>query len=221
MRPFSLLATIAASAILHVPSASWVLPTFAPATSPVYSARQAVALLVGGSLTDDAMSPTSNTGAPAMITRAANSSGWGVGGRQEAIDQQQTLWTRYSGRADNWQSFTAGKTGSLTRVDLFVGTPLMGGTSPGTINIYRGEGLGGELLATLAVTWSATNDHANWQTFSLSNPPAVVAEMVYTLRFSAPLMNVGWVTIGSGYLRGRTGLSDALTDFVFKTFVTP
>src|SRR5262249_55690428 len=73
----------------------------------------------------------------------------------EALDQQQTAATGGIGAPNNWQSFTAGQSGLLTRIELQVGSPLTNGSSPGTIRIYAGEGTSGALLASESVTFAA------------------------------------------------------------------
>jgi hypothetical protein len=136
-----------------------------------------------------------------------------------ALDQQQNLYNFISGSLVFWQSFTPGTTGLLAKVDLLVNSPLSSQSSPGTIKIFSGEGTGGTLLSTTNVTFLPVN--TTFQSFTLSNAPAVVAGNVYTIEFSTPSANTSWAYSNSGnlYPNGRANL-DADQDFGFKTYIT-
>lgn len=124
------------------------------------------------------------------------------------------------GGLDQWQSFTAGMSGGLTRVDLGVFSPLGQVASPGTLRIYEGEGTGGVELHTQDVTFEATMD--DFQQFELSTPVVVQEGSVYTIRFGAPEMTIGWVFFDNEdpYAGGVSSASSE-DDFLFRTLVAP
>ena len=138
----------------------------------------------------------------------------------EAVDQAQTTSNAVSQYNDNWQSFTAGVYGLLTRIDLKVSSPLFGQSSPGTLSVYAGEGTAGTLLATQAVTWQGSV--YTFQSFPISSPFPVTAGQQYTIRFSAPVVNRGWFPLSTinPYAGGRFS-SFPDYDAVFRTYVTP
>src|SRR6185369_8892441 len=72
---------------------------------------------------------------------------------QPVLDQSQPVGGWAAGSLDQWQSFTAGKTGLLTQLDLSVGSGLVNESQAGVLRIYAGEGTGGPLLATQEVTF--------------------------------------------------------------------
>ena len=99
-------------------------------------------------------------------------------------DQGVEDWDVGGGAADQWQSFTAGASGGLVRVDLVVSSPLGMMAGPGMIRIYEGEGTGGAELGAQDVMYEP--NLGEFQQFTI-DPPVVVAEdAVYTIRFSAP-----------------------------------
>ena len=132
-------------------------------------------------------------------------------------DQSNLFSDAGSGSEDQWQSFTAGVGGGLTRIDLGVGSPISG-PSPGTIRVYEGEGLGGTELGSLDVTFEDVYNQL--QEFSLDEPIPLIANEVYTLRFSVPDVTVGWVDVAPDvYAAGRSSYGVG-TDFVFRTVMT-
>jgi hypothetical protein len=136
-----------------------------------------------------------------------------------ALDQSnEASSTGGGGNPENWQSFTSGASGYLLQVDLRVSSPLFPSASPGTISIYAGEGVWGQLLATQSVTFAPVFN--GFQSFTLNYPPPVTSGQVYTIRFTAPTMNVGWVssTSTNPYNRGRSDFGPTY-DYAFRTFV--
>ncbi len=132
-------------------------------------------------------------------------------------DQSNLFSDAGSGAQDQWQSFTTGLAGALTRVDLGVGSPISG-PSPGTIRIYEGEGTGGTELGNFEVTFEDV--HNQVQEFALDEPVPLEAGAVYTIRFSVPAITVGWVDVAPDvYAGGRTSFGSG-TDFVFRTVMT-
>lgn len=140
----------------------------------------------------------------------------------QAVDQQQLLSSGSGvGSVDQWQSFTVAANGFLTTVALQVNSPTYPSSSPGTIRIYTGQGTSGTLLATESVTWQPVGVNT-FQTNALSAPPLLQAGTQYTIRFGAPSMSAGWVSVHTGnpYAGGRADVN-ASYDYLFKTFTTP
>lgn len=119
-----------------------------------------------------------------------------------------------------WQSFTAGQTGKLTRIELKVGTPLATSSSAGTISLYAGEGTGGLLLGTEAVTFNVVAA-GNYQTFVLTAPIDVSTGQIYTIGISVPQTLFPWMYFNGSnpYPGGRSNEPD--WDLGFRTHVTP
>ncbi len=87
---------------------------------------------------------------------------------------------------DFWQSFTANSSGDLERVSFHTtGGPF---EFTGTLTIYSGEGIGGEVLATILI--SQTFLFNNWVHFNISSPPFVDAENKYTIRLQSDVGNI-------------------------------
>jgi len=137
----------------------------------------------------------------------------------QIVDQQQLIKAGSGGSTDNWQSFTAGTNGFLVVVALQVGSPTPS-PSPGTVRIYAGEGTGGALLATEAVTWQPVIN--TFQTCTLTAQPLLQAGSQYTIRFSAPSIFSAWVyhNTTDPYPGGRADWSTSV-DYSFKTFMIP
>jgi hypothetical protein len=137
------------------------------------------------------------------------------------LDQQFTdTHIGITTNSTNWQSFTAGASGLLVRLNLQVSSPLYNLPSPGTIKIFAGEGNSGTLLSTNAVTYSVTNNGA-FQYFTLSNPLMIIAGNVYTIEFSAPSITDNLWAYGNttnGYTGGRSSTCPNC-DWGFQTFV--
>lgn len=135
-------------------------------------------------------------------------------------DQAVEDWDSAGGSADQWQSFTAGASGGLVRVDLAVSSPLGETAGSGMLRIYEGEGTGGAELSAMEVVY--TPNLGDFQQFSLE-PPVVLAQgSVYTIRFSASEMNIGWVRYmnSDAYAGGRGSLGEDI-DYAFRTLVAP
>ncbi|MGI4875558.1 MAG: tail fiber domain-containing protein [Janthinobacterium lividum] len=136
-----------------------------------------------------------------------------------ALDQQQTSGGALAGGTDQWQSFTAGVSGNLTQLDLYLSSPTGANGAPGTLSIYAGEGTGGTLLATQAIVYNVVS-YGSYQTYSLTTPVAVVAGQKYTYRFQTPTISTQFTYYATAnpYAGGRGSLS-ATTDFGFRTYV--
>ena len=135
-----------------------------------------------------------------------------------ALDQSQTVGGWGAGSTTQWQSFTAGASGALTQVDLDVNSGLSGVGQNGVIKIYEGNGIGGTLLSTENVFFAYV---FTFQQFPLTVQPSLTAGLQYTIEFSVPTINVGWVdlNINDPYAGGETNVAG--WDYLFKTYVAP
>ena len=139
---------------------------------------------------------------------------------QFVLDQSQTVGGWGAGGLDQWQSFTAGRTGLLTRLDLGVNSGLLDEPQAGVLRIYEGEGTGGPLLATQEVTFQYKLNE--FQSFQFLTPALVQAGSLYTYRISVPNINVGWIylNINNPYPNGQASYTPQY-DYLFRTYVTP
>ena len=137
-----------------------------------------------------------------------------------ALDQSQTVGGWGAGSTTQWQSFTAGASGALTQVDLDVNSGLSGVGQNGVIKIYEGNGIGGTLLSTENVFFAYV---FTFQQFPLTVQPLLTAGLQYTIEFSVPTINVGWVdlNINNPYAGGETNVAGSGWDYLFKTYVAP
>jgi len=124
----------------------------------------------------------------------------------------------FSSSATNWQSFTAGVTGALSKIELACSSPTGESSSSGTLSVYGGEGVDGPLLWTNTVIY-VSNYFS--QSFTLSSPPNVTVGNIYTFQFSAPEVQVDWVVVNENnpYIQGRSNISSS-SDHLFITYVT-
>ncbi len=132
----------------------------------------------------------------------------------EVLDQVQTT-SGYAqlNRPDEWQSFTAGISASLIRLELlFQGN--MVGSSPYVLSIHEGEGVAGTILHTETVAIPGQG----WKSYTLSTFVNLIEGNKYTIRLQTTT-NTGWLwTFGNPYPYGR-GSYSASMDHAFKTFV--
>lgn len=133
-------------------------------------------------------------------------------------DQAVEDWDVGGGGADQWQSFTAGASGGLVRVDLVVSSPLGKTPGSGMIRIYEDEGTGGAELAAQEVIYEP--NLGEFQQFTVDPPVLVTEGRSYTIRFSAAEMTIGWVRYMNSdvYADGRGSLGEDM-DFAFRTLV--
>jgi hypothetical protein len=136
------------------------------------------------------------------------------------VDQQQTSVSGGTGANTQWQSFTAGITGLLTKVDLYISSPITPSASSGTIKIYENEGTSGTLLSTTSVTYQPILP-LGFQSFTLSTASFVTAGSKYTIQFSAPTSTVAWVgTSNTNPYSGGIFQYDVNVDIGFKTYIS-
>lgn len=145
------------------------------------------------------------------------------------LDVAQTSWNYALGFAAGnvYQTFTATKSGSLTRLVLFQ-NGYYSGTS--TIRIRQGSGLAGAVLGTATANWSVTGERS----IVFSTPATVQAGSVYTIDLSngipdgattsnamSVLLQTGNAYSG-GFLINQPWTGSAVDqgyDLYFKTFV--
>ena len=120
-----------------------------------------------------------------------------------------------------WQSFTAGITGTLSQIDQGFVNPM---TGTATLNIYTGNGTGGDLLYTDGVTISGTGIF--WSSFPIASPVDITAGQMYTFEVVPTqggglpdpyAVQVTWDT--TSYPDGESTAGIGF-DYVFRTFVT-
>ena len=137
----------------------------------------------------------------------------------EFLDQQQSDWNFSGGSRDHWQSFTAGVTGTLSKISLYHGNPSNGSPTVISTDIYLGEGTNGTLLGSTTNTLvnDLTTDHDY-----LFNNISIVKDQKYTFRFRNDLIRNAWTyySKGNSYTGGRNNLNDDY-DYTFATYVIP
>ncbi len=148
---------------------------------------------------------------------------------QAVLDQQQTsndggLGARTLKGYTVWQSFTAGISGTLSSIHVGFFGAMSG---DGQLMVYAGEGIGGRILQSAAVT-VVSQSSTTWNVWNVNVP--VVSGNQYTFQFvpnPATLPDPYGVAIGSGYIGGYLGTTDpsgsspTQFDWVFQTYVTP
>lgn len=171
--------------------------------------------LTDGTVFDDGTNVGIGTNTPQGVFHVRSTGG------VNTLDQQQLTGGSHAGGNTHWQSFTAGISGNLTRVDLYSKSPAGNQFSPGVLNIYSGEGTGGTLLSGTNVQFSpATSDVFN--ALIISTPVPIVAGQVYTFAITVPANLVDWMPANSSnpYAGGISNRSP-VADLGFKTYVTP
>ena len=138
-----------------------------------------------------------------------------LGVLEEGTLDQQSLEAPYlGGNFGPWQTFTAGQTGYLTRLDV-----ISAGEQAVTVTVFAGEGLGGPVLYsgahTLVDGWGTPTP---FTMVTLSPPPAVTAGATYTWLVSDNVNNLG-IALSDTYPGGYFGKS-AGWDLAFRTVVS-
>lgn len=141
-----------------------------------------------------------------------------VDGAVGIADQSNLASNAGAGGSTQWQSFTVGLSGGLTRIDLGVGSPLSGQSSPGTLEFYVGEGIAGLQLGSQAITLEPVFN--TLQQFVLDSPVPMTSGEVYTYRLTVPDTNVGFVDLNTtDVYAGGHASSGMDVDLVFRTQV--
>lgn len=141
-----------------------------------------------------------------------------VVGSKWTLDQSQEVSNSgMSGTGWNYQSFTAGVTGNLVGVSLFIGAT--DGVSPWTLAlaIYEGEGTGGTLLSSQTISGDG---EVCIRTFSLFTPVALTAGTKYSIVRSSSATSTMWRCSSSDvYAGGQSYYPEH--DFSFRTYMEP
>jgi hypothetical protein len=150
-------------------------------------------------------------------------------------DQVQDLWNGGTSERNlpgyyEWQSFTAGSSGVLCQVDLMFCNLSGPVTGSGVLNVHRGEGITGTLLATQPVTVDGSAFAPNqpfWATWTLSNAPDVQVDSLYTFQF-VPTQGGGLpdpyliqILLPGTYAGGINHNLGVQGDCTFRTHVAP
>lgn len=134
-----------------------------------------------------------------------------------SVDQQQPIHNGWA-TAPHWQSFTAGRDGSLSAVELFTGATA-GVSQTATLTIYAGEGTGGKQLARQTITIAPASVDGNaWQFFAFDTPVNVTAGSKYTWAISQYENIFVSYNGGPGGDYGG-GKGDGISDYAFKTYL--
>jgi hypothetical protein len=138
------------------------------------------------------------------------------------IDQVNSSSNAGAGGTSQWQSFTAGSSGTLSEVQWKMGTPTYpyGNAANVTIKIYEGEGTSGALLGTASNVTAADGTNA-FVSFDLSSSAIrVVSGSIYTMQLTTPSVTIGWLDLHTGnvYSGGRGG-NDPTWDYLFRTYI--
>ncbi len=140
----------------------------------------------------------------------------------ESLDQQQSSGGGAGSGMDQWQSFTAGMTGKLTRVEF-----LKNGMQSFnvTFEIREGQGSGGNLLYSSVFSYISLG--TGWNSFNIpfGSAPDVINGNQYTIRMVAAT-SIGWGANYSNLYAGGVYFSDVYGlqndwDLMMKTYVTP
>ncbi len=141
---------------------------------------------------------------------------------QTVVDQSNTQYMNQAGAPSQYQTFTAGQSGTLSSISLNHANP-QGNTavSTVTVNVYSGTGTSGTLLGSNSVTlpaqWGST-----WNVYSFSGI-SITQGQVYTFEVTTPTVVYSWlnVNVNNPYAGGEYGPSISGWDMVFETNVTP
>ncbi len=146
------------------------------------------------------------------------------------IDQSDVMEPQWGGGpSDFWQSFTAGLTGLMNRLDLYVSSPVLGHPGVVTVQVYAGEGIGnGPPLATQTVTFQHLPEAHQppvdcLQTCNFATPFQVFAGQKYTFRLTPQVMSQGYIYLvaANAYPRGSSNspVGNTATVTIFRTWV--
>lgn len=122
------------------------------------------------------------------------------------VDQVQDQWNSTSG-GFRWQSFTAGESGLLCRVDVNTANAL----DDATLAIYAGEGLAGAVLHTQSVDLGADVSQ-----IPIDAPVELASGETYTIHFEE--ITAWRLQTGDPY-GGGVGNINPDVDFWFRTHV--
>lgn len=117
-----------------------------------------------------------------------------------------------------WQSFTAGLTGTLASVQVFLGSSQ---SATFTVDIFAGEGTSGSVLAESVIQFGPSGANGNWVTFNFPAPTTVTAGSKYTIKLTGPNGTIAYWDAScsdASYTGGKSSIL-AMGDGLFKTYV--
>ena len=135
------------------------------------------------------------------------------------LDQQCKTTSGYLGLQNQSQTFTAGASGNLDKISLYLGNPNGDASETNlTVQVYEGSGTTGTLLGSQTYTYPAQWGFQNTD-FNFSNI-SVVKGQVYTFKLSAPSVSNGFIGINTDntYSGGSLDFAPS-SDMIFKTYV--
>jgi hypothetical protein len=149
----------------------------------------------------------------------------GIAEAQCTVDQSQLLTDGGTSERNlpgyyDGQTFTCGISGLLCEIDLMMFNTMTGTM---TLNVYKGAGITGSLIATQGVNVNVPTGQV-WQNWPIHSTPPVFKDSVYTFQF-IPVQGGGLPdpygvnVVGSdAYSRGYD-LTFTQFDMTFKTYV--
>lgn len=156
--------------------------------------------------------------------------GWWPGppaAAEDVLDQSSGDTPDSGNRADQTgQSFTAGQTGYLNQVDLYMWTNVST-LETITVDILDGENFTGSELATATFTTAMipyNNNNGGWVSVYFPQPTQVQAGRQYTIKLtlSGGYPQISWEAFGSDVYAGGRFYSEGWNskyDFAFRTYV--
>ena len=159
----------------------------------------------------------------------------------EVLDQSNTTPTSGAGGTSQWQSFTASKSGLLSKIEWNMSCPVIDSVSgePIQFQIFAWEGINGKLLTKSQEMYNedgSINENTlrspaykdangsyvgyQWVSFTLSDNLYVGEGGKYTIQLTTPTIDVGWLeySTDNSYIGGRAN-NDENLDYLFRTYM--
>jgi hypothetical protein len=135
------------------------------------------------------------------------------------LDQHSDDVIGYLGLKTQSQTFTAGASGNLDKISIYLGNPNGDASETNlTVQVYEGIGTTGTLLGSQTYAYPAQWGFQNID-FNFSNI-SVVQGQVYTFKLSTPSVSHGFIGINTDntYSGGSLDFAPS-SDMIFKTYV--
>jgi cytoskeletal protein CcmA (bactofilin family) len=124
------------------------------------------------------------------------------------------------GNVSEWQSFTPVNTGLLYSLDINLGSPGVGNPVSTTVNLYRGEGITGELLGTLTNNSAFGPSGSVWVMYNFNSAAIkLIAGEKYTFKISTPTVTQPWIVGSENNYSGGVSSISSTYDFNFRTTI--
>ena len=135
------------------------------------------------------------------------------------LDQYCNTVSGYLGLKTQNQTFTAGTSGNLDKISVYLGNPNGDASATTlTVRVYEGSGTNGTLLGSQTYTYPA-QEGFQFTDFNFSNIE-VVQGQVYTFEVNTPTMTYGFLAISAtNEYNGGVLNSNPEWDVIFKTYV--